>query len=624
MNRSKVLTISTLMALTAVLLSLPGCGGSGGSSGETKLNLQPASTEYPNPNLLVSEASLQSNLGLGDLVVIDARSKTLYDAGHIPGAITLLHNAFWTWGNGLKPVAELQTLLGTAGLTRTKTYVIYDNTTDSWGAAGRIFWMLEYLGCTKVHILNGGWDKWIADGRPTQTASTTLPPATFTANVNAAVRSTKESIRSRMAASDFAIIDARADEEFIGWQLYGEARGGHIPGATHIPYHWFYNTDKTVLSYTNLKNLFESRGITSNKEVASHCTVGIRSGFVYFALRLMGHTRASNYDASIIDWAAADGTTYPMEKMANHQGLVYPQWVQDLINGGNPATYPGNGYVILYTTWTARYAENRTDYVGTNYATGHIPGAIFLDTYSIENGPNSEYGAGYAHPSEGNVKPILELQAFFGSMGISKDKTVVVYADDEIAMMTAGRVAWALLLAGVNDVRILNGGYQAWVQNGGAVETTPRPWTPVAFGSSTGNPQYLATMADVQSVVNGTTPNTDIADDRSWDEYIGASNSYYPYFSAVGRIPTSHWIGDWGEIVRGDSQSLRSYTEVLARWTQAGFTASRKMYFYCGTGWRSGLYTFYAYLLGWPAANYDGGWFEWSYYPENPKVTGTP
>ncbi len=193
-----------------------------------------------------------------------------------------------------------------------------------------------------------------------------------------------------------------------------------------------------------------------------------------------------------------------MEKMSNYKALVYAQWVKDLINGLNPPTYPGNGYVILYTTWTARYAENRTDYVGTNYETGHIPGAIFLDTYSIENGPNSEYGDGYKHPSEGNVMPIPQLQQFFGSMGISKDKTVVVYADDEIAMMTAGRVAWALLLAGIDDVRILNGGYNAWVQNGGPVETTPRAWSPAAFGSDPGNPQYLATMNDVTNVINGT------------------------------------------------------------------------------------------------------------------------
>jgi thiosulfate/3-mercaptopyruvate sulfurtransferase len=96
------------------------------------------------------------------------------------------------------------------------------------------------------------------------------------------------------------VIDSRTDEEFLGWQLYGEARGGHITNAVQLPYAWFYNTDKTTLSYQDLKSLFESRGITPDKEVTAYCTAGIRSGYVYF-LRLMGYTRCSNYDASIWD-----------------------------------------------------------------------------------------------------------------------------------------------------------------------------------------------------------------------------------------------------------------------------------------------------------------------------------
>ena len=131
-------------------------------------------------------------------------------------------------------------------------------------------------------------------------------------------------------------------------------------------------------------------------------------------------------------------------------------------------------------------------------------------------------------------------------------------------------------------------------------------------------------MDDMKNVINGTVPNVQITDDRSWEEYIGDSNSYYPYFFALGRIPTAKWIGDWTELARADAQSMRTYTEVEANWRAAGFTPDKKMYFYCGTGWRSGLYTFYAYLLGWPAANYDGGWFEWSSDPANPKETGTP
>jgi 3-mercaptopyruvate sulfurtransferase SseA len=430
--------------LSAVALLLSGYGN-------VHAKLVASQPDFPKANLLVSAESLQNSFGEKDLVIVDARS-TGYDLSHIPGAINLKFGEYFTAGAGLLPIADLKSKLSAAGLKRNMTIVIYDNTSASFGAAGRMFWMFEYLGCNKVHILDGGWDKWVADGRPTEATAKELPPAQFKPKVNKARKATKEQIQKKLGKKNFAIIDAREDEEYIGWQLYSEPRGGHMTGAVNIPYSWYFRADKTVVSFSELKDIFESRGITKKKEVSAYCTVGIRSGFVYFLYRLMGYPKASNYDASIVEWAA-DGSL-PMEKMANFQALVYPAWVKDLIDGKKPATYPDKGHVILYTTWTARYSENRTDYAGTNYETGHIPGAIFLDTYGIENGPNSEYGDGYAHPIEGNVKPIGELQQLLGSMGISKDSTVIVYADDEIAMMTAGRVAWALLIAGVNDVRI--------------------------------------------------------------------------------------------------------------------------------------------------------------------------
>jgi len=572
--------------------------------------------------LLILGEDLEANLGRAGLTIIDART-TGYDDGHIPGAINMLFNDpdYVDDSMMLKPVAELESKLGELGLTRDMTFVIYDDTTASFGAAGRIFWMLEYLGCPNVHVLNGGWDKWSADGRPTETTPNTLPAASFTATVQEDTLMEKDYLEDRLGDDDFVVIDSRTDEEFNGWTLYGESRGGHISGAIQIPYEWFFKEDKTILDVAELKELFESRGITTDKEVTSYCTIGIRSGFVYFVLRTLGYPRVSNYDGSIVEWSA--DSSLPMSRMPNYQALVYPEWVDTLIHGEDPPTYPGNGYAILYTSYEPRYSENRTDYVGTVYETGHIPSAIFVDVYSFENGPNSEYGDGYEFPEEGNVKPIPELQEFLGGLGISKDMTVVVYADDDISMMTAGRTAWALLLAGVDDVRLLNGNYAAWVAYGGDIEATPNTPAPVDFGNDPGNPQYLATTDDVLAVANGINNSAVIADDRSWEEFIGDSNSYYHYFNELGRIKSAQWIGDWWELTSDDFEYLKTYTEVEQDWIDSGFAADQQIYFYCGTGWRSGLYTFYAYLMGWTAANYDGGWFEWSVYG-NPRETGLP
>ncbi len=577
--------------------------------------------EYPNGELLVSGSFLETIMEESGVVIIDARTSG-YDTAHIPGAVSLQWDDYVDESTMLLSASAIAEKLGAAGLTRDMTYIIYDDTLSSRGAAGRIFWMLEYLGCSDVHILNGGWDLWALEGRETESTANTLTPKIFTASVRDQVLSTSDSISSRLDGSDFVLIDSRTDEEYNGWQIYGEDRGGHITGAVQIPYEWFYASDNgTVLSYDEMLNLFTSRGITSDKEVAAYGSSGTRSGFVYFALRLLGYQSCSNYANSIREWAA--DSSLPMEKMENYQALVYPEWVDKLIKGENPPTYPGNGYVILNPSYEPRYSDNRTDYVGSAYETGHIPGALFVDVYSLENGPNSEYGDGYASPEEGNIKPIPELQEFLGTLGISKDRTVVVYADDDISMMTAGRAAWALLLAGVDDVRMLNGNYDAWVDYGGEIETTPNAPEPAAFGDSSGNPRYLATTSDVLAVANGTAPNRVIADDRSWEEYIGESNSYYQYFDELGRIKTALWVGDWWELTREDFESLKSYTLVEQDWIDAGLSTDKEIYFYCGTGWRSGLYTFYAYLMGWEAANYDGGWFEWSYYG-NPRETGAP
>ncbi len=318
----------------------------------------------------------------------------------------------------------------------------------------------------------------------------------------------------------------------------------------------------------------------------------------------------------------------------HYEALVDPTWVNDLIKGGNPGiagtpdTYPGNGYVIVFTSWYPRYATNEISTTGTGLpfaTTGHIPGAIFLDTYSVETGPTSEYGDGYASPADSHLKELSVLQTFFASMGITKDKTVIVYAEDDITTMTAGRIAWALLYAGVNDVRILNGGYKAWVKAGNPVETGPTAWSPAeSFGVSSGHPEYMATTSDLSDVINKKDWGSIIVDDRAWDEFTGETNSYYWWFDDKGRIPTATWIGDWVDISSSDAQSFIPFKEIQYKWTQAGYSPAKKMYFYCGGGARSAMYTFYAYMMGWPAANYEGGWYLWSSDPANPTVTGIP
>ncbi len=566
-----------------------------------------AATAYPNAGLLVTKTDLAS-----PAVVIDARSAALYAAGHIPGAINVLHSDYWTAGTGLKATATLEAQLGAAGIKVTDKIVIYDNTTASWGAAGRLFWMLEYLGATDVHILDGGYDKWVADTANTaSTTAATLTATTFTATVQAAKKLTGAQIASKLGGSTFAIIDARTDEEFNGWKLYGETRGGHIPGAYNIPYATFFNSDKTTLSYQSLKQLFESRGITTDKEVTAYCTAGIRSGHVYFLLRLMGYANASNYDASMFEWSAADAATYPEEKPVNYKDLVNAAWVKSVIDyhtaaGATPveytdaagAAYPtSHKYLILEAQWG-------TLANATAYNAGHIPGAIHSDTDPWETGDPL-----YSLLSD------AALMTHAGELGITPDTTVIVYSD---SLVFAARLWWLLKYIGVTDVRMLNGGYAAWTAAGYTAETAAN--TPVAATySGTVNTAVIATTADVLSLHTST--STQVVDVRSDKEYLGTSSGY-SYLDLMGRIPGALWAYDGSSLSYADADgTLRDYTQVKSLWSTLGIKSTsgtttlfdKDVIFYCGGGYRSALTYFYANLMGYTnVRNYADGWAGWS------------
>jgi len=575
------------------LLVVGGCG----SSVEVKTETPEEEIEtYSNASLLVSTDELQNMVGSDNLAIIDAREGG-YDTAHIPGAISMPHPVFADSSLNILSVSELELLLTEMGIAPDMKIIIYDDTTASWEAAGRIFWILEYLGCQDVHVLNGGWDKWAAEGRKTETAASALPNSDkpFTAFTRSAIVMDKNQLSNRLGNEDFVVIDSRKDEEFNGWTLYNEARGGHIKGAVQIPYEWFFNEDKTILSYEALKLMFESRGVTSDKEVTSYCTAGIRSGFIYFALRLLGYERASNYDGSIWDWAEAsviDPDKYPMEQMPHYEKLVYPAWLDQLISGQNPPTYPGNGYVIL----------------DVDFNEGYIPGAIRIGWRDL----NVTQETNPATPEDGSLKPDAELREYLENLGIAHDTTVIIYS---YYSELYGRVFWALMYAGVEDVRVLNGGYNAWVSYGGEVVDSSATPVPTDFGIQVpGHPEYLADTQETLDCM--TSPNGDILDLRTWDEFTGAAD-YHSYITVTGHIPGSVflWYKDW---LDGD-ETLRSYTEVESMWIDAGLTRDKTICSLCTIGQRSSLLVLWGHLMGYTnVKNYDLGWYKWTEDPSNP------
>ena len=269
------------------------------------------------------------------------------------------------------------------------------------------------------------------------------------------------------------------------------------------------------------------------------------------------------------------------EQAPNYHLLVSGKWVSELIGGDQPPTYKGNPYTIL--------AVSTSD--DNDYANGHIPGAVLVRTDQIERGPLW------------NLVSDKELQEVIEGLGITRESVVVVYCDDPSG---GGRILWTLMYAGVEDVRILDGGLRSWKRFGGQIETGKNHPKRADFGGAIPlHPEYLATLQDVRSNIEDSTSL--LVDVRSEAEFLG-EKSGYDYISAKGRIPSSVWAG---QIVHLDG--AEDVVDVKQRWTSLGLTTTRRADFYCGTGWRSSLAFFYARLLGFEnVRNFDGSWLEWS------------
>jgi 3-mercaptopyruvate sulfurtransferase SseA len=250
-----------------------------------------------------------------------------------------------------------------------------------------------------------------------------------------------------------------------------------------------------------------------------------------------------------------------------------------------------------------------------NYRKGHIPGAIYLDTNTIEHAP------------DWNVIPSDQLEQALRSYGISSAQPVVLYGSDRLAV---ARIAQVLLFAGVQDVRILWGGSLAWSSRGYPLEAGANPPVPVAaFGGKTpAHPEYIIGIEQVRLLL--VDPQAVVGCVRSWEEYIGLISGY-DYIQPKGRIPGSVWAPLPGDEAYRDQHSLtpaateRLCQEIVAIWHEHGLTPDKKIAFYCGTGWRACEAFLYAHWLGWKNITvYDGGWLEWSAQGDNPIAMGAP
>ena len=273
-----------------------------------------------NHPLLIDTESLQHRLGTPDLVVIDVRGQAAYEfGGHIPGAV---HT---TWHEYSDPSAvpkgllnpdlgQIQRRLRALGISNESEVVIYSNPFDNWGDEGRMFWMLEYLGHKHLRILDGGWVKWTAERRPFEHGRVSPIAGNFTPQPVNALAISKDDLKLIVRAphDQIAILDARSLEEYLGKEVSGIPRPGHIPSAIHVAWNGFLNKDATVKDVDVIKETLEDKGIRGDQEVICYCTGGVRSSWLYFILKLVGYRTVRNYPGSWWEWSR--DFTCPVEK----------------------------------------------------------------------------------------------------------------------------------------------------------------------------------------------------------------------------------------------------------------------------------------------------------------------
>jgi thiosulfate/3-mercaptopyruvate sulfurtransferase len=268
---------------------------------------------YADPNVLVSTDWLAERLGRPGLVVVESDEDVLlYETGHVPGAVKI------DWHTDLQdPVTRdyldgegFAQLLSTKGIARDDTVVFYGDNFNWWAAYA--LWVFTLFGHPDVRLLDGGRQKWKAEGRELTRERTERPATEYPVveRDDAPIRAFREDVEAHLRVKG-PLVDVRSPGEYSGELLSmpdypqeGAQRGGHIPGAVNVPWKRAANDDGTFKPVEELRAIYaEEQGLGVDDDVIAYCRIGERSSHTWFVLHhLLGLPRVRNYDGSWTEW----------------------------------------------------------------------------------------------------------------------------------------------------------------------------------------------------------------------------------------------------------------------------------------------------------------------------------
>jgi thiosulfate/3-mercaptopyruvate sulfurtransferase len=176
--------------------------------------------------------------------------------------------------------------------------------------AMRLWWALRAYGHDKVSVLEGGWNRWVEEERPVSPVVPAVPPASFTPRLQPGWRTTSDALLPRLRTEGFQLIDARDAGQYTGAKRRGP-RGGHIPGAIHVPREIFFAEEGGFLPVEEVRRRLIERGVDPNAPTTAYCNGGVAATVVLFNLARLGNEAITNYDGSWNEWGPR--TDLPLE-----------------------------------------------------------------------------------------------------------------------------------------------------------------------------------------------------------------------------------------------------------------------------------------------------------------------
>ncbi|MGI0010832.1 MAG: sulfurtransferase [Nitrosopumilaceae archaeon] len=279
---------------------------------------------YANPTVLTDTESVSKNISNKaiKIVEVDYDPENAYRQGHISGA-----SLIW-WKRDINdPITrdiinkkQFEELMSRCDILPENEVILYGDF-NNWFAAF-VFWVFKYYGHENVKIMNGGRKKWEMEKKQYTKDEPQIAKTNYVAQPpDEGLRAYLFDVRRALDKQDTVLVDVRSTKEYTGeitappeYPMEHAQRGGHIPDAKNIPWATAVNdVDGTFKSVNELKQIYETKGVTPDKDVICYCRIGERSSHTWFVLKyLLGYPQVRNYDGSWTEWGNMIGN--PVEK----------------------------------------------------------------------------------------------------------------------------------------------------------------------------------------------------------------------------------------------------------------------------------------------------------------------